>query len=178
MQRPTGPFLIPRVLQEATLSWRPAAQNRSCRHQDMPVPGLEIFTPWPHLGAAVMPIDRQAIELGREPKMFIAMNRFRVARGSEQAFEQVWLSRDSHLDKVPGFIEFHLLKGPEAEDHTLYASHTVWKSSAAFEAWTRSDAFRAAHHKAGDNKPLYLDHPKFEGFEVRQTVAGGKADAA
>ena len=52
--------------------------------------------------------------------MFIAMNRFRVAKGSEAAFEHVWLSRDSHLDKVPGFVEFHLLKGPEAEDHTLY----------------------------------------------------------
>lgn len=44
--------------------------------------------------------------------MFIAMNRFRVAKGSETAFEQVWLSRDSHLEKVPGFVEFHLLKGP------------------------------------------------------------------
>jgi heme-degrading monooxygenase HmoA len=57
--------------------------------------------------------------------MFIAMNRFRVAKGSEAAFEQVWISRDSHLDKVPGFVEFHLLKGPEAEDDKLYASHTV-----------------------------------------------------
>jgi heme-degrading monooxygenase HmoA len=43
--------------------------------------------------------------------MFIAMNRFRVAKGSEAAFEQVWMSRDSHLEKVPGFVEFHLLKG-------------------------------------------------------------------
>jgi hypothetical protein len=52
--------------------------------------------------------------------MFIAMNRFRVTKGSEAAFENVWMSRDSHLDKEPGFVEFHLLKGPEAEDHTLY----------------------------------------------------------
>ena len=79
--------------------------------------------------------------------MFIAINRFRVARGSEAAFEHVWASRDSHLDKVPGFVEFHLLKGPEAEDHTLYASHTIWENQAAFEAWTKSDAFRAAHQK-------------------------------
>jgi hypothetical protein len=42
--------------------------------------------------------------------MFIAMNRFGVAKGSEAAFEQVWLSRDTHLDKGPGFLEFHLLK--------------------------------------------------------------------
>ena len=50
--------------------------------------------------------------------MFIAMNRFRVAKGSEGAFENVWLSRDSYLDTVPGFVEFRLLKGPEAEDHS------------------------------------------------------------
>jgi heme-degrading monooxygenase HmoA len=110
--------------------------------------------------------------------MFIAMNRFRVKRGSEQDFENVWLSRDSYLQGVPGFVEFHLLKGPERDDHTLYASHTVWQSQATFEAWTRSDAFRAAHARAGENKPLYLDHPQFEGFEVRQTVGGKKASAA
>jgi heme-degrading monooxygenase HmoA len=102
--------------------------------------------------------------------MFIAMNRFRVKKGCEEAFERVWLARDVHLHKVPGFVEFHLLKGPEREDHTLYASHTVWQSRAAFEAWTKSEAFRAAHRNAGENKPLYLDHPQFEGFEVRQTV--------
>jgi heme-degrading monooxygenase HmoA len=105
-------------------------------------------------------------------QMFIAMNRFKVIKGSETDFENVWLSRDSHLDKVPGFVEFHLLKGPEAEDHTLYASHTVWKNRATFEAWTKSEAFRAAHASAGGNKPLYLGHPQFEGFETIQTVRG------
>jgi heme-degrading monooxygenase HmoA len=110
--------------------------------------------------------------------MFIAMNRFRVTKGSEAAFEKVWLSRDTHLDQVPGFIEFHLLRGPEAEDHTLYASHTVWENHSAFEAWTKSDAFRAAHNRAGDNKSLYLGHPQFEGFEVRQTVGLENAEAS
>jgi heme-degrading monooxygenase HmoA len=110
--------------------------------------------------------------------MFIAMNRFRVKKGSEEAFEKVWLNRDTHLDKVPGFVEFHLLKGPEQDDFTLYASHTIWQSKGAFEAWTRSEEFRAAHKDAGQNKPLYLDHPQFEGFEVRQSVGGGKAAVA
>jgi heme-degrading monooxygenase HmoA len=105
--------------------------------------------------------------------MFIAMNRFRIKKGSEEAFEKVWLTRETYLDRVPGFVEFHLLKGPEAEDHTLYASHTIWQSKSAFEAWTRSAEFRAAHARAGNETtgPLYLEHPKFEGFEVRQTVA-------
>ena len=43
-----------------------------------------------------------------------------------------------HFRKVPGFVEFHLLKGQEADDHTLYASHTVWESRAAFEACDRA----------------------------------------
>jgi len=109
--------------------------------------------------------------------MFIAMNRFRVRKGSEDAFEAVWLNRDTHLEKVPGFVEFRLLKGPQTEDYTLYASHSTWRSRAAFDAWTKSEAFRAAHARAGENKPLYLDHPQFEGFEVKQTVRTGAAVA-
>ena len=42
--------------------------------------------------------------------MFIAMNRFRVARGSETDFETVWTSRDTHLKTVPGFVTFHVLR--------------------------------------------------------------------
>jgi heme-degrading monooxygenase HmoA len=98
------------------------------------------------------------------------MNRFRVKKGSEAAFEDVWMSRDTHLNKVPGFVEFHLLKGAEHDDHTLYSTHTVWDSKSSFEAWTESDEFRKAHRNAGRSQPLYIDHPEFESFEVRQTV--------
>ncbi|MGF6661141.1 heme-degrading monooxygenase HmoA [Paraburkholderia atlantica] len=103
--------------------------------------------------------------------MYIAMNRFKVAPGSEDAFEHLWTTRDTHLKEVPGFVEFHLLKGPRKDDHVLYSSHTIWRDQASFEAWTRSDAFRAAHRSAGnENRVLYLGHPEFEGFEVVQTV--------
>lgn len=98
--------------------------------------------------------------------MFIAMNRFKVASGQEDAFEEVWRSRDRHLDKVPGFVEFRLLKGPAEEDHTLFASHTIWSSEEDFVNWTKSEHFRMAHRNAGDNKALYLGHPQFEGFRV------------
>ncbi len=108
--------------------------------------------------------------LKAEYLMFIAMNRFKVKNGAERDFEQVWLTRETHLEDVPGFIEFHLLKGPERDDHVLYASHSLWRSQAAFEAWTRSEAFRKAHASAGGNKPLYLGHPEFEGFTVLQEV--------
>ena len=98
--------------------------------------------------------------------MFIAMNRFKIVRGQEQAFERVWKERDRHLDEVTGFVEFHLLRGPETDDHTLYASHTIWRSRGDFENWTRSEAFRKAHANAGSAKDLYSGHPVFEGFET------------
>ena len=102
--------------------------------------------------------------------MFLAMNRFRVMLGQEAAFEEVWTSRDSQLRSVPGFVAFHLLRGPQRDDHTLYASHTVWRSHADFEAWTKSEAFRMAHRGAGEHKPMYLGHPEFEGFSPVQTI--------
>ncbi|WP_431268866.1 antibiotic biosynthesis monooxygenase family protein [Dankookia sp. P2] len=107
--------------------------------------------------------------------MFIAMNRFKVAPGAEAEFETLWKSRDSQLHTVPGFVEFHLLKGPAKDGHVLYASHTTWVSRADFEAWTKSEAFRMAHRNAGTTKPLYLGPPGFEGFEPVQTLAKGTA---
>jgi heme-degrading monooxygenase HmoA len=98
--------------------------------------------------------------------MFIAMNRFRIARGAEETFEALWRTRDSQLGGVPGFREFHLLRGPSSDEETLYASHTVWDSRGAFEAWTRSEAFVKAHQQARAPKGTYLAHPQLELFEA------------
>ena len=100
--------------------------------------------------------------------MYIAMNRFKVQNGSEEAFEDVWKNRDSSLSEMAGFKEFHLLRGPvnETEGYTLFASHTVWASHDDFVAWTKSENFRAAHRNAGSSKVHYLGHPHFEGFSV------------
>ena len=97
--------------------------------------------------------------------MFIAMNRFQIARGFEPGFEAVWAKRDSFLKEVPGFVSFALLKGSEFDDHTLYASHSVWRSRADFEAWTESENFRRAHAQASAPKGTYLGHPNLELFE-------------
>ena len=97
--------------------------------------------------------------------MFIAMNRFKVASGREDEFISIWKNRETYLDTVPGFREFNLLRGPGTAEYILFASHSVWESSSAFEAWTRSEAFRKAHANAGGSKGLYLGPPQFEGFE-------------
>lgn len=104
--------------------------------------------------------------------MFIAMNRFKVVKGKEDEFEEVWRSRDTYLNDMPGFVEFHLLKGPDRDDHTLYSSHTIWKTREDFNAWTESEAFKAAHRNAGGNRHLYLEGPQFEGFDVVQQIGG------
>lgn len=98
--------------------------------------------------------------------MFVAMNRFKIAAGKEADFIEIWRKRESHLDQVPGFKNFNLLQGPGNDEFTLFASHSIWESKEAFEAWTRSEAFRQAHASAGSSKGIYLGPPQFEGFEA------------
>lgn len=98
--------------------------------------------------------------------MYIAMNRFRIAPGMEGEFIEIWKTRDTHLESVPGFKEFHLLQGSSDETCTKFISHSIWKSATDFENWTRSDAFRKAHANAGSSKDIYLGPPQFDGYEI------------
>jgi len=98
--------------------------------------------------------------------MFVAMNRFRIAAGHEETFENLWKGRESALAEMPGFQSFHLLRGDTnaQEGYTLFASHTVWAGKDDFLAWTKSENFRQAHRNAGENREIYLGPPQFEGF--------------
>ena len=101
--------------------------------------------------------------------MYLAMNRFQIALGFEQGFEEIWRTRESYLEEVPGFVSFALLKlqprDDQTQDHTLYASHSVWRDKQAFDDWTQSDHFRRAHAQASAPKGTYLGHPNLELFE-------------
>ena len=104
--------------------------------------------------------------------MYIAMNRFKVGKDVSGEFEDLWNARDSYLHELEGFQGFHLLRGPERDDHILYASHTLWRSYEDFEGWTKSEQFRKAHANAGSDsaRTLYLEHPEFEGFNIVQEI--------
>lgn len=102
--------------------------------------------------------------------MYLAMNRFTVPAGNATAFEELWLSRESHLQDMDGFVSFHMLKGPEEDGLILYASHTVWQSETHFRAWTTSTEFRASHARAGATRKLHEGAPRFEGFSAIQTI--------
>lgn len=108
--------------------------------------------------------------------MYVAMNRFTVKLENAADFENVWLSRESHLDQMEGFVSFDMLKGPENDGMILYASHTVWQNEELFRAWTRSEQFRNAHKNAGTASKFHEGHPTFEGFNAIQSI--GTAQAA
>jgi heme-degrading monooxygenase HmoA len=74
--------------------------------------------------------------------MFVAMNRFRVVPEQEGEWERIWKERETYLQEVPGFVQFALLRSDEAGE---YISHSIWRDRSAFEAWTRSAAFRKGH---------------------------------
>ena len=98
--------------------------------------------------------------------MYLAMNRFQVNAGFEEGFESMWRNRDSYLHTVPGFQEFHLLRGETKDGLTLFVSHSQWESQAAFTAWTESESFRKAHGDARSPAGTLNGHPVFEGFTV------------
>lgn len=93
-------------------------------------------------------------------------NRFRIARGHEDAFLDHWRNRQSYLH-ASGFQDFHLLRGASTDAYTLLASHAIWESAAAFEDWTRSEAFRKAHLQAAQTpRAFYVGPPQLEMFEA------------
>jgi heme-degrading monooxygenase HmoA len=94
--------------------------------------------------------------------VFIAMNNFKVLPGKEEAFEEVWKGRDSHLKSVPGILHFALLRGDTQGE---YVSHSTWESRAAFDAWTQSEAFGAGHRGSGSMMGVLAGPPAVKLFE-------------
>ena len=102
--------------------------------------------------------------------MYLAMNRFTVPLENAAEFEELWLTRESKLQDMDGFVSFRMLKGPEDDGRVLYASHTLWQSEAHFRAWTTSEEFRASHARAGQSRKLHEGAPRFEGFTTIQRI--------
>jgi len=104
--------------------------------------------------------------------MYIAMNRFKVKKESMQAFEELWKTRESRLNELPGFRGFSLVKSDckTSDDWTLYATHVIWDSKNDFLFWTKSQQFCDAHKNAGSSQSLMAGPPQFEGFEAVFTL--------
>ena len=106
--------------------------------------------------------------------MFIAMNRFRVAKASEEAFENVWLSRDSHLDTVPGFVEFHLSKVRRPKITHCIPPTPYGRAGPRSRPGPDPRPFGPLTRVPERTSPSTSAIPNFEGFEVRQTIGARK----
>ena len=116
-------------------------------------------TPWKAAGGR-----RRAKADGVNPldtDVYVAMNRFKVLPGKEEAFEQRWAERESKLEGMDGFLTFLLLRRDalKAEDGYNYSTLTVWRSKEDFQAWRESSANSAAHSKAERRSPCSTGRP-------------------
>jgi heme-degrading monooxygenase HmoA len=95
--------------------------------------------------------------------MFIAMNQFKIVEGKESAFEEIWKTRETHLQGVPGFVRFALLRGDTPGE---YLSHSTWESREAFTAWTQSEAFVAGHRQGNSLMGVLAGPPQVRTYEA------------
>ncbi|KAA3650912.1 antibiotic biosynthesis monooxygenase family protein [Denitromonas sp.] len=75
--------------------------------------------------------------------MFIAVSRFVIANGMEEAVREAFIRRPHQVDDAPGFQRMEVLR-PIAQPAEFWLM-TWWDDEAAFDAWHRSHAFRDAH---------------------------------
>ena len=105
--------------------------------------------------------------------MFIAMNRFHVIKGSEAAFEQVWLSRDTHLHQVRASLSSTCSKAPKPRITRFMPPIQCGRIAPS----SNMDQIRSVPGRASSSwreQAALFGHPQFEGFKVRQTVGLGK----
>lgn len=93
--------------------------------------------------------------------MIVVMNRITVTEGREADFEKTFTERDRAVDLMSGFIDLQVLRPTEGR---TYVVMTRWKTREAFDEWTQSEAFVAAHRKQSPG--LAENRPTLEIYEV------------
>jgi heme-degrading monooxygenase HmoA len=91
-------------------------------------------------------------------KHFVAINYITCSDEYRPRFEELFGTRAHAIDKMPGFINMHVLRPSKQGDPYLIVSY--WENETSFKDWTRSDAFAKGHKR---------------GFEdISQAKAAGK----
>jgi len=102
--------------------------------------------------------------------MYVVSNRVPVVPEWQAEFEERFRHRAGQVEQQPGFVRMEVMR-PQS-DGTPYVVQTVWQDRAAFEAWVKSDDFKAAHAN-----PLPRDafdgEGRLEAFEVIITARAG-----
>ena len=78
-------------------------------------------------------------------KKFVAVNYINCTPEYKQRFEELFGSRAHAIDKMPGFVEMHVLRPDKEGDNYLIVSY--WEHEQAFKDWTKSEAFIEGHKR-------------------------------
>ncbi len=78
-------------------------------------------------------------------KKFVAVNYINCTPEYQERFETLFGSRAHAIDKMPGFIEMHVLRPEKEGDNYLIVSY--WENEDAFKDWTKSEAFIEGHKR-------------------------------
>lgn len=76
--------------------------------------------------------------------MYVVMNVLQVPEQGKSKMMELFANSAENMKQVPGCLEFQFLNSLDEEKQIVY---TKWESREAFEAWTKSEAFRKAHEE-------------------------------
>ncbi|WP_312261558.1 antibiotic biosynthesis monooxygenase family protein [Candidatus Igneacidithiobacillus taiwanensis] len=74
---------------------------------------------------------------------YVVANRVPVKAEYRAEFEERFRKRAGEVEKQAGFVRMEILR--PVDEKGMYVVLTHWENKAAFEAWLRSDDFKAAH---------------------------------
>ena len=93
----------------------------------------------------------------------VKINAVTVPDGLGVELERRFAARSDMVENVPGFLGFELLR--PSDDGDRYFVYSRWESEDAFEAWTESDEFKAAHDRVPGREPVGT-HNETLNFEI------------
>jgi len=85
-------------------------------------------------------------------KNFVAVNFIRCEAHYRTRFEELFKTRAHAIDRLPGFIDMHVLKPTKQEDDYLIVSY--WETEEAFRLWTQSPEFLEGHKRGFEDIKL------------------------
>lgn len=97
--------------------------------------------------------------------MFVAINSVSIADASEKRYEMDVRDHAEYLVEQPGFRRLELLYPESDGDYLLLA---YWDSEKAFEQWTETDDFEAAHEELFG--AMFLDPEHVDRYESATTL--------
>ena len=95
---------------------------------------------------------------------FVALSRFEVMPGWEDAVSDAFADRPHQVEHAPGFVRLEVLR--PAEHPAEFWLLTFWTDEAAFRVWHRSHDRKAAHAAMPDGLRLRPGSAQLSRFEL------------